>query len=301
MPDFKVAIVGAGYTAKEHIRAFKALPGVQIAGIHSRTKARAETLADEFQIPIAANSIAELYEQTQAGLVVVTVPELSMNAVAKASFSYPWTVLTEKPLGYDLSDALDIQKAARASGTRVYVALNRRMLSSTQAMLDELAETPGTRFIKVQDQENQARALAAGQPQKVVDNWMFANSVHLVDYFTLLGRGSVTEVVPILPWNAKAPGTVISLIKFDSGDIGLYEGIWSGPGPWAVSTTVATRRWELRPVEQLATQVLGSPVENVVPPPARQGIQAWLPPASRGRGRYRQGKVTPSGLSARYG
>ena len=43
--EVKVAFVGAGYMAEEHMRAFAGLPGVIIAGIHSRTRARAEKLA----------------------------------------------------------------------------------------------------------------------------------------------------------------------------------------------------------------------------------------------------------------
>ena len=60
---------------------------------------------------------------------------------------------------------------------------------------------------------------------------------------------------------------MVSFLKFESGDTGLYEGIWNGPGPWAVTTTLPTRRWELRPVEQLVTQALGSPAETIAADP----------------------------------
>jgi predicted dehydrogenase len=268
MPETcSVAIVGAGYTAREHIKAFQSLPHVRIAGITSRTRAKAEALAAEFKIPLVVDTVAELHARTNAQLVVVTVPELSMNAVAKQAFAFPWTVFTEKPLGYDLPDALDIQAAAKSANRKVFVALNRRMIGATLTVIDQLAGSDAARFIKVQDQESQARALAAGQPKKVVDNWMYANAVHLIDYFRFLGRGRVTEVVQVLPFNPDAPGPTVALLRYESGDLGLYEGIWHGPGPWAVSTTITGRRWELRPVEQLTTQVLGSPAETVTPDP----------------------------------
>ena len=41
----KVAYVGAGYMAKEHIKAFADMPEVALAGIYSRTRERAEGLA----------------------------------------------------------------------------------------------------------------------------------------------------------------------------------------------------------------------------------------------------------------
>lgn len=253
----KVAVVGAGYMAREHIRAFKDISGVQIVGIYSRTRSKAEKMAAQFGIPGVFDSIDALYDFTKADLVVVTVPELAMNIVSRACFEYPWTVLLEKPAGYNLADAVEIESAARARNSRVFVALNRRHYSSTQTVLNDLKVLSGPRFIRVQDQEDQASALKAGQPKTVVDNWMYANSIHVIDYFLILGRGKVCAVDPIIPWAPDDPRYVAAKISFDSGDIGLYEGIWSGPGPWSVSVNTPEKRWEMRPLEQAAFQIVG--------------------------------------------
>jgi predicted dehydrogenase len=264
MPETcRVAIVGAGYTATEHLRAFADVPGVTIAGLTSRSRGRAEALAKQYPGAILCDSVAELYARTQADLVVVTVVELAMNAVATACFEFPWTVLLEKPPGYHLDDALAIAEAARSRRRRVFVALNRRCLSATIACREAVARAEGARFIKVQDQQSQARALAGGQPQPVVDNWMFANSIHVIDYFRQFGRGQIVEVEPILPWRQSGAEVVLTRLTFDSGDVGLYEGIWHAPGPWAVSVTVPGRRWEMRPLEQAVTQAIGAPAETI--------------------------------------
>lgn len=252
-----MAVIGAGYMAQEHIRAFQDIPDVQIVGIHSRTKARAEEMAAQFHIPMVCDSIPELYNTTQADLVVVAVPELAMNRVSRACFEYPWTVLLEKPAGYNLSDAADIEAAARSKNRRVFVALNRRHFSSTQSVLNDLKKNTGQRFIRVQDQQDQKRALQVGQPKTVVDNWMYANSIHLIDFFLILGRGKIRAVEPIIPWNSENPRIVAAKVSFDSGDVGLYEGVWSGPGPWAVNVCTPEKRWEMRPLEQAAFQIAG--------------------------------------------
>ena len=261
-----VAVVGAGYMAREHIRAFQDIPGVKIASITSRTRARAEALAAEFEIPVVCDSVDELYSKTNANLVVVAVPELAANSVIRASMEYPWSLLVEKPAGYNLADAEDIEAAARAKNARVYVALNRRFYSSTQKVLIDLKTVDGPRFIHVQDQEDQKRALQAGQPQVVVENWMYANSVHVVDYFILFGRGQITSVEPVVAWNPTAPWIVVAKIHFTSGDVGLYEGIWDGPGPWSVSINMSKKRWEMRPLENASYQLAGQrklePVES---------------------------------------
>jgi len=253
----KIAFIGAGYTAREHIKAFRDVQGADIIGIHSRTYLKAEQLAKEFEIPNVCYSIAELYEKTIADLVVITVNELSMNSVSKACFEYPWVSLLEKPAGYNCEDAEDILASAKARERKVYVALNRRFYSSTRVTLDDLKSINNPRFIKIQDQEDQISALAVGQPKEVVNHWMYANSIHLIDYFRLLGRGGITQVTPIIPWNPQKPDTIVALIKFDKGDIGIYEGIWNAPAPWIVSVTTAKRRWELRPIEQAGFQNYG--------------------------------------------
>lgn len=264
--DCTVAIVGAGYMAREHIRAFQDIANVKISGIISRTKERAVALAAEFNIPHVCDSVDELYKKTNANLVVVTVPELSANSVIRACLEHPWMLLVEKPAGYNLADAEDIEAAARAKNARVYVALNRRFYSSTQKVLADLKTSSGARFIHVQDQEDQKRALQAGQPKTVVDNWMYANSVHVIDYFTLFGRGKITSVEQVVPWNPSAPWVVVAKVQFDSGDVGIYEGIWDGPGPWFACINTPEKRWEMRPLEQSAQQLAGQrklePVES---------------------------------------
>ena len=253
----KVAIIGAGNMAREHVRAFANVPGVTLSGIHSRTRSKAEALATEFGIRGVYDSIPELYEKTQADLVVVTVFEIAMNPVSRACFEFPWTVLLEKPAGYSLQDAEEIQAAAAARKRRVLVGLNRRFLSSTRAALADLAPYDSPRFIHVQDQQSLEVAASFGHPDVVVENWMYANSIHVIDYLRLFGRGGVRSVTPIFPWKGKASRVVVAKIEFDSGDTGLYEGIWQGPGPWAVSVTTPEKRWEMRPLEQAAYQSWG--------------------------------------------
>jgi predicted dehydrogenase len=261
-----VAIVGAGYMAREHIRAFLDISSVKVTGIYSRTRAKAEALALEYGIETVCDSVAELYEQTQANLVVVAVPELEVNAVCQSCFKYSWAALIEKPAGYNLEDAEEIEAVARRLERRAYVALNRRHYGSTQVVLQDLGSQIGPRLIKIQDQEGPTAALAAGQPELVVRNWMYANSIHLIDYFSLLGRGNITRVEPTIRYDPKSPRYVAATITFDSGDLGLYEAVWDGPGPWTVSVNADAKRWELRPLEKAAFQLAGArtlqPVED---------------------------------------
>ncbi|MDR3175943.1 MAG: Gfo/Idh/MocA family oxidoreductase [Desulfovibrio sp.] len=253
----KVAVVGAGYMAREHIRAFGDIPGVTVAGILSRTSARAEALAAEFGVACIGESMRGLYEATRADLLVIAVPELAAFSVIRAALDHPWTILAEKPVGYCQEEAEAICALVEAQGRRLYVALNRRFYGATLAAARDLAQRSGPRFIEVLDQQDQAAALAASQPERVVRNWMYANSIHLVDYFLQFGRGEIVGVDAVLPWKPHSPGHVAALLRFSGGDVGYYHAVWNGPGPWACFVSTPETRWELRPLEQARRQMRG--------------------------------------------
>jgi predicted dehydrogenase len=253
----RVAIVGAGYMADEHAKAFKAIEGVQLVGIYSRTKARAEALAAKHGIDKAYESIRELYNSAKADLVVITVPELSVRQVCEECFNFPWTCLIEKPAGYNLADAETIQKAAESRSINAYVALNRRHYSSTRAVLRDLESNDQPRLVHLQDQEAPTAALKAGQPELVVENWMFANSIHVIDLFDVFARGNLIDVTPLIPWQPGSPGYVFSKLTYDSGDVGIYQAVWDAPGPWSAVVNTPVKRWEMRPLERASYQNSG--------------------------------------------
>jgi predicted dehydrogenase len=271
----RVAVIGGGAMAAEHIRAFSDVPGVTVAGIWNRTREKAELLAKKFSVPVVADSIAQLHAHTNADLAVVAVYETAINPIMKQAMAQPWAILMEKPVGLDLDDAQDIAAAAKSNQSRVFVGLNRRCLSSTTAVLDDIADDPAPRFIHVQDQQSLGVARQIGHAEPVVRNWMYANSIHLVDYLRTFGRGEITEVTPMARWNPQAPGVVLAKVTFASGDVGLYEGIWHGPGPWACTVTTPRRRWELRPLEKATYQNAGE--RKLVPVDVNAWDEAFKP------------------------
>jgi predicted dehydrogenase len=250
--------------AGEHGRAFLDVPGVSLVGIWNRTRARAEALASKLGISFVADSIADLFESTQAQLAVVAVLEPAVNEIARQCFAWPWTVLMEKPPGLNLTDARDIQEVARRRQRQVLVGLNRRFLFSTRTALADLAENACKRFIMVNDQEDLVAASALGQPKTLLDNWMFANSIHLIDYFRVFGRGRVKAVAPVFRWDPERPSIVSAAIEFENGDQGMYNCVWNGPAPWSVSVATFSKRWEMRPLEQASFQIRGERLQRAV-------------------------------------
>lgn len=253
---YKIAIVGAGNMATEHARAFASLPGTSIVGVCGRSPKRAEDLAKAYGAR-SFNDVREMYEETRADVVVVAVNELSMPAIARTCFEYPWTCLLEKPVGIEAQQAEEILAASLSAKAKCYVALNRRAYGATRRAIQELDSDASPRLIDVLDQQDMAGARALGQPELVVQNYMFANSIHLIDYMCIFGRGKVTRIDHLRSWDRHRPDFVAAAVHFDSGDTAVYQAVWDGPGPWAVSITTRQMRLELRPLERLGIQRRG--------------------------------------------
>lgn len=261
----RVAVIGAGYMASEHLRAFSVCPDVRLVGILSRSAARARELAGQYPGLELFACIDEMYVKAAADLVVVAVPELACLPVCQQAFRHGWTLLIEKPVGHTLAEARQIEQLAASYQARAFVALNRRFYGSTLQLQQALLQINSTRVVTILDQEDSAAALAAGQPPEVVRHWMYANSIHLIDYFSQLCRGDHLATNVLTPWQPEAPGPVIAQLRFSSGDIGLYQAVWNAPGPWSVAVSTHELRAELRPIEQLSLQPAGSRQTQVQP------------------------------------
>jgi len=251
----RIAIVGAGYMAGEHARAFESIPGVEIVGICGRSRDRAAALAERHKTSVH-DDVASLYAATQADGIVIAVNELSAREICLAAFAFPWACLIEKPAGLDLAEAQAIEAAAAAAGRRAFVALNRRSYASTRAALAALDPAGPPRLVSVLDQQDMQAARDFGQPEEVVRNYMYANAIHLIDYFSVFCRGNPV-IDSAAGWDSDAPRHVVSTLRYDSGDTGVYQAVWDGPGPWAVSVTDAAARFEMRPLESLTVQRRG--------------------------------------------
>ena len=254
----KVVILGAGYMAEEHAKVFSSLENVKISGIYSRSKDKAIHLAKKYNIDLISENIQQLYALTKADLVINTVSVISIFETTKICLNFPWTILVEKPPGHNLNEALELNKIVKSKNCKFFVALNRRHYSSVYYASKELMFDNSKRIVKVIDQEDLNDPKRIGHPLKVINNWMFANSIHLIDYFSIFCRGNLNNVQHITPWNPNKPFFVSAQLEFDSGDIGLYECYWNSPAPWSVSINTNSLRLDMTPLESLTKQSYGS-------------------------------------------
>jgi predicted dehydrogenase len=249
MKKFKIAVVGAGNMASEHVKAFTDIADVELIAIASRGIESAKALAQKNNITYAYTSLSEMYQKHQPDGLVIAVPELQTYDVLIEASRFPWSILAEKPVGCNYFEARRIFEELKHRQNSIFVAFNRRHYSSTKAVLGQIQSEAGHRIVVVNDQEDPESALADNRPKLVVENWMYANSIHLIDYFTFFCRGELLSVNNVIPWRGMGTEFTLSELEFSSGDKGIYMSYWNRPHPWVVSVSTKEKWWEIRPIE----------------------------------------------------
>jgi len=115
----RVGILGAGFMGSTHAKAYKSVPGVQIAGIYGLTAERAEPLADEYGTAWTTD-LYRLIEDPNVDAIDICLPGAQHREVTEAAIAAGKHVTLEKPITLTLEDA-DALVALAARTDRVFM------------------------------------------------------------------------------------------------------------------------------------------------------------------------------------
>lgn len=249
MKSIRVAIIGAGNIAEEHIKSFLATKRVKLVGIYSRTFSKSEKLKFKYKISKAFKSIDEMYISSGAELVVVAVSIISVKKILKIVSKYNWYCLCEKPIGINYKETLEISKYFK-NKNKFFVAFNRRHYDSTLLAQKILKKDNSKRLILINDQEDIIKAKKF-HPSIVCKNFMYANSIHLVDYCQIFARGNPKKFITMTKFKEGNFSYLSKKIIYDNGDIVIFSSIWNRPGPWFVKLITKNNLINLQPLEDI--------------------------------------------------
>ncbi len=247
----KIGIIGSGYMAQEYIKVLKNIKKIEVTGVVSRNLKKTEKFASKNRIKFFS-SIDQLYNKTKPDAFIIAVSELSLKKVLIETFKFKTFNLVEKPIGINLKESNLITKISKNAKSINFVAFNRRHYDNIVFTKKELKKDKSKRIVFIQDQEYQN--YNSNIPRKVIKNWMYANSIHLIDLFYVFCRGKILSVKNKIKFKNKNYSLILSEIKFDSGDLGIYKCLWNTPGPWSVSVNTEKKNFTLRPIEKLFVQ-----------------------------------------------
>ncbi|MCP5151971.1 MAG: Gfo/Idh/MocA family oxidoreductase [Ectothiorhodospiraceae bacterium] len=199
----RVAVVGAGYFARYHLRAWQRIPGASLAAVCDVDRARLATVADDCPHAARFDDLAHMLDAVRPDLVDIVTPPPSHLELVRTAAACGAFVVCQKPLAPTLDDARAVVAAARSAGVGLAVHENirftpwhreigRLLRAGTLGRLHNIT-------MRLRPGDGQGRdAYLARQPyfQRMPRFLVHETAIHWIDTFRYLGG----EVRAVLAW-----------------------------------------------------------------------------------------------------
>ncbi|HEX8474214.1 MAG TPA: Gfo/Idh/MocA family oxidoreductase [Pyrinomonadaceae bacterium] len=204
-----IGIIGAGFARTTQIPGFRACEGARVAAIASRTRANAEKVAREFDIPSVEEDWRELVRREDVDLVSIVTPPSTHAEMTFAALDAGKAVLCEKPMALDASETARMRDHARAAGLLAHIDHELRFLPVRQRMREMLA---GGDIGRVRHAKFTFRADSRADAKRAWDWWSSAEAgggvlgaigSHAVDSLRWFIGAEVSEVCGSLATHVK--------------------------------------------------------------------------------------------------
>ena len=191
-------------------------------------------------------------------IVAVGVEELAKTTIELLEAGIK-KILVEKPAGLNIDDINAINIKANKKNADVVVAYNRRYYSSVIKAKEIIENDGGINSFNFEFTEWSHIIKDASIKQRVKQNWLLANSSHVLDLAFYLG-GNPIKLCSYshgkLDWHTKAVFAGAGIT--DKEALFTYHANWDAPGRWAVEFLTKKHRLILKPLEELFIQQIGS-------------------------------------------
>lgn len=196
----RVGVIGGGF-GRNHILGFRVCDDVEVAAFCQRTRASAEKIAAEFQIPEVFTDYRDLLQMKDLDAVSIATPPHLHAPIALEAFARGLHVLCEKPLAMSRNEAEHMLAAAQAAGRVHMIAFNFRFIPALRRMKELMAEGYlGERIFHLEASWMSESRIASGAPLGWRHNKETAGmgvlgdtGVHLIDLVRWLA-GDFTKV-----------------------------------------------------------------------------------------------------------
>lgn len=251
---FVVGFIGSGKTAEKHAEVIKTFKNYKLFSVFSKNLNNAEKFANKFKIENHYNNLNSFLYQKKYDLIIICLPPDQLLKILYFLKDLDTNIFTEKPLGLNLLEAkkiLNLYKTRKHKKMKFFVGYNRRFLESVMQLKKLAYKNTSKLFIDIQDQQDLGIAASLGHNKEILDNWMYANSIHTIDFLNFLSKGKPIKIVSKRVF-LKGSHIVTSNILFSNGDLARYICYWGRPASWSVVLSSDNKLFKLNPLEKLS-------------------------------------------------
>lgn len=233
MAEYGVGIVGTGWVAGEHMRAWCANPHTELLGVVSRTRAGAERKVQEVGVPCQVyDSYEDMLADPRIDIVSICTPPNLHVEQAVAAAKAGKHICLEKAIAVDLEGLRTLRDAVRQAGVKTVVSFVLRWNPMFETVKAQLADgTIGRVFYAESDYYHGIGPWYAqfswNVKKSVGASSLLSAGIHAVDALRWFLGSEATEVRAYSvrsdhpPFDAyEYDPTQVQIIKFANGAIG---------------------------------------------------------------------------------
>ncbi|MDY3286106.1 MAG: Gfo/Idh/MocA family oxidoreductase [Eubacteriales bacterium] len=139
----KVAFIGAGFIAAEHLRGYKRLQqegrDIEICAICDKSPATRERYAGVYPV---CEDAEEMLSRERPDIVDICAPTFLHRSLSELAFSYGANVLSEKPMALTVSDCAAMIEASEKAGKLLMIAHPMRFYKPYDVIEQYIREKP---------------------------------------------------------------------------------------------------------------------------------------------------------------
>jgi UDP-N-acetyl-2-amino-2-deoxyglucuronate dehydrogenase len=131
--SFRIALVGCGRIARNHVEAIKLIEGLELVGACDTDEERAKALAEPLGIP-AYTSYEKMLAEVDCDVVAIATPSGLHPGQGVLAARAGKHVVTEKPMAISLKGADELVKACDDAGVNLFVVKQNRLNAPIQRL-----------------------------------------------------------------------------------------------------------------------------------------------------------------------
>lgn len=232
----KVGVIGVGLHGMHHVRAYAALPTVELAAIADVNGERAQAVAEEFGIPKWYTDYREMLAGVDLAVVSIATPDHLHLEPTLAALEAGVHVLLEKPMALTVAEAERMVNTAESAGLKLMVNFAPRwQLPNAQAKdaLDrgELGY-PVYAYVRMINTLYVPTKMLAWPQKTALPHWLLTHASDRVRWF--LGSEpkrvyAVSTSGVLREMGIDVEDLYHATIEFESGAIATLETFWILP------------------------------------------------------------------------
>ncbi len=231
--NISVGVIGAGNIALKHLEVVKKIKNFKIKAITSRTLSKAKKLAKTFKIEKINENIEDLLKKNHIDCLLIFVSAENMYSTIKKIINFKVPFFFEKPAGLNYRETKELSDLCYQNKIRNMVGLNRRFYSIFEEGKKIIKKRGRFKGILIEGHERIWLINKRKKNKKVLNNWIYANSIHTIDLLRYFG-GEIKKIKGFSN-NYGSEKNISFSVKFKNNSIGTYISNWNSPAGWSIT------------------------------------------------------------------